>query len=83
MQLLATILLMSTNGTNCELTESVIFQPVDQIQTSKSSWVFTTAVDFTPYVVTISNVINYSINVRQALTDFRTPFNREEPRYKK
>ena len=74
---------MSTIGTNCELTESVIFQPVDQIQTSKSSWVFTTAVDFTPYLETISNVINYGINVRQALTDFTTTFNREYPRYKK
>ena len=58
---------MSTIGTDCELTESVIFQPVDQIQTSKSSWVFTTAVDFTPYLETISNVINYGITVRQVL----------------
>ena len=65
------------------ITESVIFQPVDQIQTSKSSWVFTTAVDFTPYLETISNVINYGINVRQALMDFTTTFNREDPRYKK
>ena len=67
---------MSTTGTNCELTESVIFQPVDQIQTSKSS------VDFTPYLETISNVINYGIDVRQVLTDFTTTFNREDPRYK-
>ena len=52
---------MSTIGTDCELTESVIFQPVDQIQTSKSSWVFTTAVDFTSYLETISNVIKYGI----------------------
>ena len=74
---------MSTIGTDCELTESVIFQPVDQIQTSKSSWVFTTAVDFTPYLETISNIINYGINVRQALMDFTTTFNREDPRYKK
>ena len=56
---------------------------MDQIQTSKSSWVFTTAVDFTPYLETISTVTNYGINVRQALTDFTTTFNREDPRYKK
>ena len=74
---------MSTIGTDCELTESVIFQPVDQIQTSKSSWVFTTAVDFTSYLETISNVIKYGINVRQALINFTTTFNREDPRYKK
>ena len=65
---------MSTIGTNCELTESVIFQPVGQIQTSKSSWVFTTAVDFTSYLETISNIIKYCINVRQAPIDFTTTF---------
>ena len=74
---------MCTIGTDCELTESVIFQPADQIQTSKSSWIFTTAVDFTPYLETISNAINYGINFRQALMDFTTTFNREDPRYKK
>ena len=45
--------MLSTIGTNCELTESVIFQPVDHIQTSKSSWIFTTAIDFTPYLRTL------------------------------
>ena len=44
------LLLLPILGANCELTESVIFQPVDEIQTSKSSWIFSTAVDFTPYL---------------------------------
>ena len=48
-QLLTLTLLLYILGKNCELTESVIFQPIDDIQTSKSSWIFSTAVDFTPY----------------------------------
>ena len=40
------LLLLFVVQTNCELTESVTFQPIDEIQTSKSSWIFSTAVDF-------------------------------------
>ena len=66
--------MLSTIGTNCELTESVIFQPVDHIQTSKSSWIFTTAIDFTPYLRTLNSVFNYGSGVRETLVDFTKPY---------
>ena len=82
-QLLVIFLMLSTIGTNCELTESVIFQPVDHIQTSKSSWIFTTAIDFTPYLRTLNSVFNYGSGVRETLVDFTKTFYREDPRYMK
>ena len=66
-----------------ELTESVIFQPVDHIQTSKSSWIFTTAINFTPYLRTLNSVFNYGSGVRESLVDFTKTFYREDPRYMK
>ena len=76
-------LIIYTTGTNCELTESVIFQPVDHIQTSKSSWIFTTAIDFTPYLRILNSVFNYGSGVRETLVDFTKTFYREDPRYMK
>ena len=73
--------MLSTIGTNCELTESVIFQPVDHIQTSKSSWIFTTAIDFSPYLRTLNSVFNYGSDVRETLVDFTKTFYKEDPRY--
>ena len=75
--------MLSTIGTNCELTESVIFQPVDHIQTSKSSWIFTTAIDFNPYLRTLNSVFNYGSGVRETLVDFTKTFHKEDPRYMK
>ena len=70
--------MLSTTGTNCELTESVIF-----IQTSKSSWIFTTAIDFNPYLRTLNSVFNYGSGVRETLVDFTKTFHKEDPRYMK
>ena len=73
-QLLTLTLLLSFLGTNCELTESVIFQPIDHIQTSKSSWIFSTAVDFTPYLTSLNSVFDYGMNVKETVTDFKNTF---------
>ena len=57
--LLLMLLLLPILGANCALIESVIFQLVDEIQTSKSSWIFSTAVDFTPYLRSLHSVYDY------------------------
>ena len=56
---------------------------MDHIQTSKSSWIFTTAIDFTPYLRTSNSVFNYGSGVRETLVDFSKTFYREDPRYMK
>ena len=43
-------------GMNCEVTESVVFHSVDQISNSISSWIITTAIDFSPYRDALLNV---------------------------
>ena len=81
MQLLALQLILPILGTNCELTESVIFQPVDDIQTSKSSWIFSTAIDFTPYLRSLRSVFSYGRNVKETVVAFKSTFHRQHPRY--
>ena len=81
MQLLVLLLILPILGTNCELTESVIFQPVDDIQTSKSSWIFSTAVDFTPYLRSLRSVFSYGRNVKETVVAFKSTFHRQHPRY--
>ena len=78
-----TLLILPIIDTNCELTESVIFQPVNHIQTSKSSWIFTTAIDFTPYLRTLNSVLNYGASVKETVVDFTKTFHKEGPRYMK
>ena len=81
MQLLVLLLILPILGTNCELTESVIFQPVDDIQTNKSSWIFSTAVDFTPYLRSLRSVFSYGRNVKETVVAFKGTFYRQHPRY--
>ena len=73
MQLLVLLLILPILGTNCELTESVIFQPVDDIQTSKSSWIFSTAVDFTLYLRSLRSVFSYGRKVKKQLLLLKAP----------
>ena len=75
------LLLLFVVRTNCELTESVIFQPIDEIQTSKSSWIFSTTVDFTPYLRTLNSVFDYGTNVRETMIEFTNIFHKQHPRY--
>ena len=76
------LLMLPILGANCELTESVIFQPVDNIQTSKSSWIFSTAVDFTPYLGSLNSVYDYGTKVKDKIADFKTTFHNQHERYK-
>ena len=53
-----TLILMIINGHQPQdLAGSVLFHPVDSITTSVSSWVITTAIDFQPYDIALSNVL--------------------------
>ena len=79
--LLLMLLLLPILGANCELAESVIFQPVDEIQTSKSSWIFSTAVDFTPYLRSLNSVYDYGTKVKETVVDFKTTFHDQRERY--
>ena len=81
MKLLVLLLILPILGTNCELTESVIFQPVDDIQTSRSSWIFSTAVDFTPHLRSLRSVFSYGRNVKETVVAFKSTFHRQHPRY--
>ena len=67
------LLLLPILEANCELTESVIFKPVDKIQTSKSSWMFSTAVDFTLYLRSLNSVYDYGTKVKKLLLTLKPP----------
>ena len=49
MMLAVAHLLIVKTTSSSEVTESVLFHPIDQIHTSISSWILTTAIDFLPY----------------------------------
>ena len=55
-----TLMLAMTLGSRGEMTESVIFHPIDNIHTCISSWIITTALDFKPYSVMLYNIIEYA-----------------------
>ena len=44
-----TLRLAMTLGSRSEMTESVLFNPIDNIHTSISLWIITTALDFRSY----------------------------------
>ena len=48
-------------GMDCEVTELVVFHPVDQIYNSISSWILTTAIDFSPYKDALLGVNQYAL----------------------
>ena len=57
-------------GATTALTESVIFHPVGQIQTSKSSWIVSSAIDFGPYNTAVANLKVYSRNIIASIDQF-------------
>ena len=63
--------------------ESVIFQPVEQIWTSKSSWIISTAIDYEPYGRALFDIRNYAISVRNNMHEFYKTFKLEDDRYMK
>ena len=58
-----TLMLAMTSGSRSEMTESVLFHPIDNIHTSISSWIITTALDFEPYSIILYNVNEYAKSV--------------------
>ena len=58
-------------GATTALTESVIFHPVGQIQTSKSSWIVSSAIDFGPYNTAVANLKVYSRNIIASIDQFQ------------
>ena len=66
---------------NCEMTESVVSHPVDQLCTSISSWIITTAIDFNPYRNALSNVNKYALTLKQSLVVYSDSFQSSNPRY--
>ena len=66
---------------NCEMTESVVFYSVNQIHTSISSWIITTAIDFNPYRNGLSNENKYAIKSKQSLVEYSDSFQSSDQMY--
>ena len=62
-----TQMLAMTLGSKNEMTESVLFHPIDNIHTSISSWIITTALDFESYSVMLYNVNEYAKSIKSYL----------------
>ena len=59
-----TLMLAMTLGSRSEVTESVMFHPIDNIHTSISSWIINTALDFEPYSIMLYNVNEYAKSIK-------------------
>ena len=73
-------LLIVTTTSAGEVTESVLFHPIDQIHTSISSWILTTAIDILQYHIALDRVYHYTyvkFSINQAFRDFQ----HEDPKY--
>ena len=75
------MILTTMLGMNCEVTELVVFHPVDWIYNSISSRIVTTAIDFDPYRDALFNVNQYTLKVKQSLIDYSDTFPNSDPRY--
>ena len=62
-----TLVLAMTLGSRSEMAESVLFHPIDNINTNISSWIITTALDFKPYSVLLYNVNEYAKSIKSYL----------------
>ena len=51
-------------GMDHEVTESVVFHPMDQIYNNTSLWVITTAIDFNPYKDALLGINVYALKVK-------------------
>ena len=60
------LLLTVTATSSGEVTESVLFHPIDQIHTSTSSLILTTAIDFLPYHIALDRVYHYTYNFNKS-----------------
>ena len=62
-----TLMPAMTLGSRSEMTESVLFHPIDNIHSNISSWIITTALDFKPYSVMLYNVNEYAKSIKNYL----------------
>ena len=74
-------MLAMTLGSRSEMTESVIFHPIDNIHTSISSWIVTTALDFVPYGIMLYNVNEYVKLIKSHLMLQMPLFQYKDTRY--
>ena len=75
------LLLNVTTTSSGEVTESVLFHPIEQIHTSISSWILTTAIDFLPYHIALDRVYHYTYNVKMSINQAFRDFQHEDPKY--
>ena len=76
-----TLMLAMTLGSRSEMTESVLFYPIENINTSISSWIITTTLDFEPYSVMFYNVNKYAKSIKNHLMSQMPFFQYKDPRY--
>ena len=75
------LFLIVTTTSSGEVTESVVFHPIDQIHTSISSWILTTAIDFLPYYIVLDRVYQYTYNVKISINQAFRDFQHEDSKY--
>ena len=75
------LLLIVTTTSSGEVTESVLFHPIDQIHTNISSWILTTAIDFLPYDIALDRIYHYTYNVKISINQAFRDFQHEDPKY--
>ena len=75
-----TLMLAMTLGSRSEMTESMIFHPIDNTHTSISSWIITTALDFEPYRIMLYNVNEYVKSINSYLMSQMPLFQNKDPR---
>ena len=78
---IVTLMLVMTLGSRGEMTESVIFHPIDNIHTSINSCIITTTLDFEPYSIMLYNVNEYAISIKSYLMSQVSLFQYKDPRY--
>ena len=76
-----TLMLAMTLGSRSEMTESVLFHPIDNIHTSISSWIINTALDIEPHSVMLYNVKEYAKSIKSYLMSHMPLFPYKNPRY--
>ena len=66
---------------DCEVTESMVFHPMDWIHNSISPWILTTTIDLNPYKNVSFGINQYAVKVKQSLTRYADSFQSNDPRY--
>ena len=81
MIVLIAFILTMTMECRGDVTESVIFYPVDKIHTSIRSWIITTAIDFEPYEIMLYKVKEYAKEIKNYLISQIPIFHHKDPIY--